>query len=89
MRGCDVEIGIRELRDGLSKHLALVRKGRTLVVTDHGHPIARIVPVDVPTRLERLRAEGLVARAQRRKRPAPDPIAVGGTVSDLVAEQRG
>jgi len=30
----DVEIGIRELRDGLSKHLALVREGRTLVVTD-------------------------------------------------------
>ena len=49
-----MEIGIRELRDGLSKHLALVRDGRTLTVTDHGHPIARIVPVDVPTRLERL-----------------------------------
>jgi prevent-host-death family protein len=84
-----VEIGIRELRDGLSKHLALVREGRTLTVTDHGHPIARIVPVDVPTRLERLRADGLVKRAQRRKRPAPDPITVAGTVSDLVAEQRG
>jgi prevent-host-death family protein len=83
-----VEIGIRELRDGLSKHLALVREGRTLTVTDHGHPIARIVPVDVPTRLERLRADGLVTRAPRRKRPAPDPIAVVGTVSDLVAEQR-
>ncbi len=84
-----MEIGIRELRDGLSKHLALVRNGRTLTVTDHGHPIARIVPVDVPTRLERLRADGLVTRARRRKGPAPDPIEAAAPVSDLIAEQRG
>ena len=41
-----MEIGIRELRDRLSKHLAQVRDGRTITVTDHGQPIARIVPVD-------------------------------------------
>ena len=41
-----MEIGIRELRDGLSKHLAVVRSGRTVTVTDHGRPVARIVPVD-------------------------------------------
>ena len=44
-------VGIRELRDGLSRYLAEVRAGRT--VTDHGRPIARIVPVDEPSPLER------------------------------------
>jgi prevent-host-death family protein len=83
-----VELGIRELRDGLSKHLAEVRKGHTVTVTDHGRPIARIVPVDTPTALERLIAEGRVRPAKRRKRPAPDPVAASGTVSDLVADQR-
>jgi prevent-host-death family protein len=88
-KGDPVEIGIRELRDGLSRHLAEVRDGRTLTVTDHGRAIARIVPVGAPTRLERLREEGRVTRARRRKAPAPDPIGASGIVSDLVADQRG
>ena len=83
-----MEIGIRELRDGLSKHLAEVRQGRTVTVTDHGRPIARIVPVEQPSRLERLRAEGRVQPATKRKRPAPQPVEGSGTVSDLVADQR-
>jgi prevent-host-death family protein len=83
-----MELGIRELRDGLSRHLAEVRKGHTVTVTDHGQPIARIVPIEEPTALERLIAEGRVRPAQRRKRPAPEPVAASGTVSDLVAEQR-
>jgi prevent-host-death family protein len=83
-----VEIGIRELRDGLSRHLAEVRRGATVTVTDHGQPIARIVPVERLSRLEQLRAEGRVRSATRRKRPAPDPVEGSGTVSDLVDDQR-
>jgi prevent-host-death family protein len=83
-----VDVGVRELRDGLSRHLAAVRSGRTVTVTDHGRPIARIVPVGRPTRLEQLLAEGRVRRAGRRKERAPEPIAASGTVSDLVGEQR-
>lgn len=83
-----MEIGIRELRDGLSKHLAVVRSGRTVTVTDHGRPVARIIPVDEPSPLERLRAEGRVRPASRPKRPAPEPIRTAGTVSDLIDDQR-
>lgn len=49
-----MNIGIRELRDGLSRYLAEVRAGRVVTITDHGQPIARIVPVGRPTRLEAL-----------------------------------
>jgi prevent-host-death family protein len=84
-----MDIGIRELRDGLSRHLATVREGRTITVTDHGRPVARIVPVDVPTRLEQLIAEGKVTPASRRKGGArPEPIETDGSVSDLVDKQR-
>ncbi|MBB5790484.1 prevent-host-death family protein [Jiangella mangrovi] len=83
-----VDVGVRELRDGLSRHLAEVRSGRVVTVTDHGRPIARIVPVDRLTRLEQLRAEGRVQPARRRKRPAPEPVAATGTVSDLLGDQR-
>ena len=83
-----MDVGVRELRDGLSRHLAAVRSGRVVTVTDHGRPIARIVPVERPTRLEQLRAEGRVRPARRRKKRAPRPVTSFGTVSDLVGEQR-
>jgi prevent-host-death family protein len=83
-----VEVGVRELRDQLSRHLAEVREGRTVTVTDHGRPIARIVPVHRPTKLEQLREEGRIQRARTRKQPAPAPLTIDGTVSDLVGEQR-
>ncbi|SDX57509.1 prevent-host-death family protein [Geodermatophilus africanus] len=79
---------IRELRDGLSRFLAEARAGRTVTVTDQGRPVARIVPVDEPSPLERLIAEGLVRPARQRKRSAPRPVEASPTVSDLVAEQR-
>jgi antitoxin (DNA-binding transcriptional repressor) of toxin-antitoxin stability system len=83
-----VEIGVRALRDGLSRHLAEVRNGATLTVTDHGRVIARIVPAGEPTALERLIAEQRVSPAKRRKRPAPVPVSATGSVSELVDEQR-
>ena len=83
-----MEIGIRALRDGLSQHLAEVRRGKTVTVTDHGKVIARIVPAGAPTVLERLIAQGRVQVASRPKRPAPEPVTASATVSDLVAEQR-
>ena len=83
-----MDVGVRELRDGLSRHLASVRDGHTITVTDHGRPIARIVPVGVPTKLEQLIAEGKVTPARRRRRPLPPPIKTAGTVSDLIDEQR-
>lgn len=50
--------GVGELRDRLRRHLAEDCAGRTFTVTDHGRPIARILPVERPTKLEQVRAEG-------------------------------
>ena len=83
-----MNVGVRELRNGLSRHLAEVRAGRTVTVTDHGRPIARIVPVDRLTRLEQLLAEGKVRPAQLPKKLAPEPVRVEGSVSDLISDQR-
>jgi prevent-host-death family protein len=83
-----MNVGVKELRDGLSRHLAEVRSGHTVTVTDHGRPIARIVPVDHPTRLEQLLTEGRVRPAQRHKQSVPSPLKTTVTVSDLVADQR-
>ncbi|WP_043730737.1 type II toxin-antitoxin system Phd/YefM family antitoxin [Kutzneria sp. 744] len=61
-----MNVGIRELRDRLSRHLAQVRQGHTLTVTDRGKPIALIVPVGRPTTLDQLTADGVVRPARSR-----------------------
>jgi prevent-host-death family protein len=42
--------GIRDARQNLSVLLEDIRKGREVVITDRGRPIARLVPVDDETR---------------------------------------
>lgn len=81
-------VGIRELRDGLSRHLRMVENGGTVTVTDHGRPVARIVPIDRSSKLDDLIASGRATAARVPKSPARAPIQVDGTVSDLIAEQR-
>jgi prevent-host-death family protein len=83
-----MDVGVRELRDGLSRHLASVREGHTITVTDHGRPVARIVPVGAPSKLEQLIAEGRVTPARSRRQPLPEPVKTAGMVSDLIDEQR-
>lgn len=81
-------VGIRELRDGLSRHLAAVREGTEITVTDHGTPIARIVPIVRESGLESLIRQGLVTLPTGPRRPLPEPIVTKGTVSDLIDDQR-
>jgi prevent-host-death family protein len=83
-----VEIGVRALRDGLSRHLEVVKDGHTITVTERGRPIARLVPAGAPTALERLRAEGRVTPALGARGHLPATIQSSGPVSDLVADQR-
>lgn len=83
-----MDVGIRELRDTLSRQLARVHAGHTITVTDHGRPVARLVPVGVPTKLEQLIAEGKVTPARAARRPLPPLVKSAGIVSDLIAQQR-
>ena len=83
-----MEVGVRELRNNLSRYLDRVRDGEEVVVTDRGRAIARVLPVGTERVLDRLIADGVVTPAQRPKRRAGQPTKSKGTVSDLVADQR-
>jgi prevent-host-death family protein len=39
-------VGSRELKNRLGRYLKLVGKGETLIITDRGKPVARIIPTD-------------------------------------------
>lgn len=84
------EVGVRDLKNHLSRFLDRVKSGEEIIVTEHGRPVARLSAIDGPTdRLAALVASGAVRppKARQRQRPARR-IKAKGSVSDLVAEQR-
>jgi len=88
-KGQRMEVGIRELRNHLSRYLDEVRQGEEIVVTDRGRAVARLVPLSGERKIDRLIAEGLVTPAKNRgPRTVPKPIKIDGTVSDLIIEER-
>lgn len=40
-----MEVGVRELKQNLSKYLDEVERGSEVIVTDRGRPKARIIPI--------------------------------------------
>lgn len=82
-------VGVRDLRNHLSRYLGRVQAGEEVTVTDRGRPVARLVAVSESRPFDRLVAEGAIepAAGGRRARPT-SRVAADGPVSDLVAEQR-
>lgn len=85
-----VEVGVRELKDNLSRYLNRVKDGQDVIVTDHGRPVARLSAIDpAHNHLADLIAAGAVKPPQDRARRRPTKrVQASGPVSDLVADQR-
>lgn len=85
-------IGIRELKSKLSECLREVRAGQTIVVTERGRAVARLIPdaTSVPERLAALRNAGGIQWSGRRLTGSTPVARVRGrrTVADLVSENR-
>jgi prevent-host-death family protein len=58
-------VGVRELRQNLSKYLRRVEAGETLEVTERGRPVARLVPAFESGLLAKLAREGRLVQAPR------------------------
>jgi prevent-host-death family protein len=86
------QVGVRELRDHLSRYLKKVKAGKELAVADRGRVIARVVPAEtpaVPTGVAALVREGLATWGGGKPRGAKRPMALPGrSVSDLVIAER-
>ncbi len=90
-----VTIGVRELRRDASRWLARVRAGESVVVTDRGRPIAKMVPLQEPQGYASLVAEGRIAPGPGRSLSevlqhldADLPPDQGSSVSDALAAMR-
>ena len=88
-----MNVGIKELKAHLSAHLARVKAGDTVVITDRGKPVAKLVPAaaqDLPAPVARLLAAD-EASWSGEPLPAFEPIAIATgakTIAQLIAEDR-
>jgi prevent-host-death family protein len=87
-----VRVGVRELRQNLSVYLRRVAAGETFEVTERGHPVARLMPLEQHmTAYDRLVAEGAITRATLRVDDLPPPVKLRPgeiTISEALEEQR-
>lgn len=80
------EVRIADLKARLSEHLRYVRRGHVLTVLDRDTPVARLVPVEAPTRLAVRRPAG--AHPSVADVPLPAPLRLPVDPVDLLLEDR-
>lgn len=84
MRPSEERVGVRELRQNLSKYLRRVARGETLEVTERGRPVAILGPLTEPASpLDRLVSAG---RAKRPERHLVELLSPRGRVSTRLSE---
>jgi prevent-host-death family protein len=88
-----VEIGVRELKKHLSEYLDRAARGEVVVVTDRGHPKARLGPLSTEERIAQGIREGWITPAKRPPGPLPPSVPLRHpprmTVQQLMDEDRG
>ena len=85
-------IGIRELKARLSECVREVKRGTTIVVTEHGRRVARLVPESesLDERLDVLKSAGAVSWSGRHLSRAKPDVRVRGkrSVAGILVENR-
>jgi prevent-host-death family protein len=85
-------VGVRELRQRLSEYLRQVKQGHTLVITEHGKPVGRLIPQGqtLDERLEELQRAGLIRWNGKKLTPAKPVAKLRGkkTIAEVIIEDR-
>jgi prevent-host-death family protein len=88
----EIIVGVRDFKARLSEYLRQVKQGKTIVITDHGRPVGRLLPAeqDLADRLARLQEAGLVSwNGQKLKQIKPAAVNNSDRqVSDILVEMR-
>lgn len=86
-------VSIRELKSRLSEYLRVARKGGSVIITDRGIPVGRLVPFgrDLDQRIEALCASGHAQWNGKKFRPRKPVATARGSkaVSDILVDDRG
>ena len=93
----NMETGVRELKDNLSRYIRRVEAGERVVVTAHGRPIAELVPPAthspaITSQFNRLMACGVITPPVEGGDPLEDCPEIRlppGTAAALIDRDRG
>ena len=90
-----ISVGIKELKNRLSRYLSYVKQGEDVLITDRGKAVARIIAESSQTASLRNALQPLIIRglitlpADPLQREIPEPVEVTGKpVSEMVIEDR-
>jgi prevent-host-death family protein len=88
----EIRVGVRDLKSRLSEYLRLIKGGQTVIITEHGHPIGRLSPVEqsLDERIRALQEAGLVTWNGQKLKPCK-PAAINRSekqVADILVEMR-
>ncbi len=86
-----MDVAVSDLRAHLSDWLERARQGAEVVITDRGLPVARLLGLDSAPVIERLTAEGVIARPRQPVRPVASGRARPRSrrpVADIISQQR-
>ena len=84
-------IGLRELNQNPSRVVARVRAGASIIVTDRGKPVLRMVPeIEHPSTLQRMVSQGTARPPAEQGMPDVIPELADGvaSLSDLIIADR-
>jgi len=88
----EMTVGVRELKSRLSEYLRQVKAGRTIVITERGRTVGRLVPAGqtLEEKLEAMRQAGLIEWNGKKLKPMKPVARVKGghSVANLLIEDR-
>jgi prevent-host-death family protein len=88
----EMSVGVHELKTQLSKYLRQVKAGRTIVITEHGKAVGRLVPAEqsVEEKMQSMVKAGLAEWNGKKLKPMK-PVArvkAGHSVAQMIIEDR-
>ena len=80
----------KELKNRLGRYLKRVKEGGSLVITERGKPIARIVPLDLSpeSKLKLMEELGLLVPPEGELEPVEPLVTPKRSVSEILIEDR-
>jgi prevent-host-death family protein len=89
-------VGSRELKNRLGRYLLAVRKGQSLIITDRGKAVAKLIPADQASGseltfsevLKKLEADGKIRLPRRPFRKFRAVPTRGKPASEMIIEDR-
>ena len=88
----EIMVGVKDLKSRLSEYLRRVEEGNIIIITSHGKPVGRLLPVEktLKEKLTNLINAGMGAWNGKKLQPIPFQAQNKGDiqVSDLLVDMR-